>query len=136
MCPERIYDSITELIGHTPLIRLKKIASELNGVELLGKLESFNPGGSVKDRPCLAMIEDAVKKEYIKLYQKLIGETKGKNILSLVDIKNTASMNAHAKMGFNVVKKIKDAYQLRKGEEQVLWKLRSDNLKNKSPKII
>jgi cysteine synthase A len=47
--------SITELIGHTPLVRLNRISDE-TGAEVLGKLESFNPGGSVKDRIGLAMI--------------------------------------------------------------------------------
>ena len=50
--------SITELIGRTPLVRLNRISDE-TGAEMLGKLESFNPGGSVKDRIGLAMIEAA-----------------------------------------------------------------------------
>ena len=50
--------SITELIGRTPLVRLNRISDE-TGAEVLGKLESFNPGGSVKDRIGLAMIEAA-----------------------------------------------------------------------------
>lgn len=58
-----------------------------------------------------------------KLYLKLILETKGKIILSLVDIKNVASMKAHQKLGFKIVRKMQDAYQLGKGDEQVLWKL-------------
>ena len=40
-----------DLIGNTPLIRLRKFEAGLNGVELYGKAEWFNPGGSVKDRP-------------------------------------------------------------------------------------
>ena len=50
--------SITELIGRTPLLRLNRISDE-SGAEVLGKLESFNPGGSVKDRIGLALIEAA-----------------------------------------------------------------------------
>jgi cysteine synthase A len=50
--------SITDLIGRTPLLRLNRISDE-TGAEVLGKLESFNPGGSVKDRIGLAMIETA-----------------------------------------------------------------------------
>ena len=49
---------ITELIGRTPLVRLNRISDE-TGAEVLGKLESFNPGGSVKDRIGLAMIDAA-----------------------------------------------------------------------------
>jgi cysteine synthase A len=52
--------SITELIGRTPLVRLNRISDE-TGAEVLGKLESFNPGGSVKDRIGLAMIDAAEK---------------------------------------------------------------------------
>ena len=50
--------SITELIGRTPLVRLDRISQE-TGAEVLGKLESLNPGGSVKDRIGLAMIDAA-----------------------------------------------------------------------------
>ncbi len=52
--------SITELVGRTPLLRLNRISDE-TGAEVLGKLESANPGGSVKDRIGLAMIEAAEK---------------------------------------------------------------------------
>jgi cysteine synthase A len=54
----KIADDIAELIGGTPLIRLKK-GSEESGAEIVGKLESFNPGGSVKDRIGLSMIDAA-----------------------------------------------------------------------------
>ncbi|MGO8685171.1 MAG: cysteine synthase A [Thermoleophilia bacterium] len=50
--------TITDLIGHTPLVRLRSL-SEDAGADIVGKLESFNPGGSVKDRIGLAMIEAA-----------------------------------------------------------------------------
>jgi cysteine synthase A len=51
--------SVLEAIGHTPLIRLKA-ASEATGCEILGKAEFMNPGGSVKDRAALAILNDAV----------------------------------------------------------------------------
>jgi cysteine synthase len=53
-----IADSITDLIGRTPLVRLKRI-SDGSGAEILGKLEAMNPAGSVKDRIGLAMIDAA-----------------------------------------------------------------------------
>jgi len=55
----KIADDITALIGGTPLVRLRGI-SERTGATVVGKLESFNPGGSVKDRIGLAMIDDAL----------------------------------------------------------------------------
>lgn len=58
----KIYDSIDQLIGHTPLLRLKKTQEQLGlKANLIVKLEYFNPGGSVKDRVGLAMIEQAEK---------------------------------------------------------------------------
>ena len=53
-----VADSITDLVGRTPLVRLGRI-SDGSGAVILGKLESFNPAGSVKDRIGLSMIEAA-----------------------------------------------------------------------------
>ena len=58
-CPgDRIADSVLDLIGSTPLVRLARVAGP-GLAEVLGKLESYNPGGSVKDRIALSMIEAA-----------------------------------------------------------------------------
>ena len=54
----RIANSLIDLIGETPLVQLNRIAVP-NGVEILVKLESMNPGGSSKDRPALTMIDAA-----------------------------------------------------------------------------
>ena len=55
-----VVDDALELIGRTPLVRLAKI-SPPGGAMVYGKLESQNPGGSIKDRPALAMITAAEK---------------------------------------------------------------------------
>ena len=55
---ERIAASALELVGNTPLVRLDKLRPT-GGAEIVAKVEMFNPGGSVKDRIALAMIEDA-----------------------------------------------------------------------------
>jgi cysteine synthase A len=60
----RVFDSLTELIGGTPLLRLKYFEPD-TGAYILGKLEYFNPAGSVKDRIGYAMIKDAEKKGLI-----------------------------------------------------------------------
>lgn len=70
-----IYSSITELVGRTPLV-------EVNGFEnqkarIVVKVEAFNPGGSVKDRIALAMIEDAEKKGVLKPGATIIEPTSG-----------------------------------------------------------
>jgi len=80
----KIMNSVTELIGHTPLIRLNRIAPK--GIEILVKLESFNPGGSVKDRPCLSMIEDAEKEGLLKKGSTVIEPTSGNTGIGLAMI--------------------------------------------------
>ena len=58
---QRRADTVLDLIGNTPLIRLKKFEAGLNGVELYGKAEWFNPGGSVKDRPAANMVREGLR---------------------------------------------------------------------------
>ena len=64
-------------IGNTPLIRLEKIARELPGVEIYGKAEYFNPGGSVKDRPGLNMILEGERSGRLTPDKTLIDATSG-----------------------------------------------------------
>ncbi len=72
-----IANQLTELIGHTPLVRLNRFGKELNpGAEIVAKVESFNPGGSAKDRIALAMIEDAEKKGLLTPGATIIEPTK------------------------------------------------------------
>jgi cysteine synthase A len=78
----KIYNSILDCIGSTPLIRLNKIASGLN-CNLFGKLESQNPGGSVKDRISLSMIQEAEKQGIIKKDTIIIEPTSGNTGIGL-----------------------------------------------------
>ena len=80
----RIYNSITETIGDTPLVRLDKIA-KTQGVKahLLAKLEFFNPLSSVKDRIGLAMIEAAEKAGHIRKDSVIIEPTSGNTGIAL-----------------------------------------------------
>jgi cysteine synthase B len=69
--------SILEQIGHTPLIRLAKIDADLPGVEIYGKAEFFNPGGSVKDRPALNMILDGERTGRLTKDRTILDSTSG-----------------------------------------------------------
>lgn len=79
-----IKKTLTELIGHTPLLEVTKIEKENNlKSKLIVKLELFNPGGSVKDRVALAMIEDAEKSGKLKPGSTLIEPTSGNTGIGL-----------------------------------------------------
>ena len=84
----KIYTSATQLIGHTPLLKVSNYMKDQNieGVELLAKLEYFNPAGSVKDRIALAMIEDAEKKGILKPGSTIIEPTSGNTGIGLASV--------------------------------------------------
>lgn len=80
----RIFNSMTELIGNTPLLEVHNIEhSEGLKARLLVKIESFNPGGSVKDRAALSMIEDAERKGILKKGALIIEPTSGNTGIGL-----------------------------------------------------
>ena len=69
--------SLTEAVGNTPLVRLARIDAETPGVELWAKCEFFNPGGSVKDRAALGMIQDGFERGVARPGMTLIDATSG-----------------------------------------------------------
>jgi len=77
-----IYEGLTELIGRTPLVRLKRVAAGLPA-EVAVKVEFFNPGGSVKDRVALAMISEAEEKRLIDKDTVIIEPTSGNTGIGL-----------------------------------------------------
>lgn len=73
-----IYQNVTELIGNTPLVRLNRLEKECGAdAEIIGKLEYFNPAGSVKDRVAAQMIEDAEAAGKLKEGSVIIEPTSG-----------------------------------------------------------
>lgn len=82
-----IYSGIDQLIGNTPLLRLKNIESELKlDAFLIAKLEYFNPAGSVKDRVGLAMIDKAEKEGKLKKGTVIIEPTSGNTGIGLCSV--------------------------------------------------
>lgn len=79
---KKIYGSILETIGHTPLIRLNKVPAGLNS-EVLAKVEGFNPGGSVKDRIGITMIKDAEERGLLKRGDTIVEPTSGNTGIGL-----------------------------------------------------
>jgi cysteine synthase len=80
--PISVANSPLELVGHTPVVRLNRIPGK-DDAEVWAKLENFNPGGSVKDRICLAMIEDAEKSGRIKPGDTIVEPTSGNTGIGL-----------------------------------------------------
>jgi cysteine synthase A len=83
----KIYNSLVELVGKTPLLRLNNYEKQ-NGLnaEIIGKLEYFNPAGSVKDRIAKSMIDDAEKKGLLKKDSIIIEPTSGNTGIGLASI--------------------------------------------------
>jgi cysteine synthase B len=69
--------TLLDLIGNTPLLRLRKFEAGLNGVELYGKAEWFNPGGSVKDRPAASMVKEGQRTGALRPGKTLLDATSG-----------------------------------------------------------
>lgn len=82
VAPPAVSDSILDLIGHTPLLRLRR-ASELTGCEILAKAEFMNPGQSVKDRAALFIIRDAEAKGLLKPGGRIVEGTAGNTGIGL-----------------------------------------------------
>nr|WP_308000012.1 cysteine synthase A [uncultured Merdimonas sp.] len=83
----RIYQNVTELIGHTPLLEVVNIEKDLGlQARILVKLEYLNPAGSVKDRVARAMIEDAEEKGLLKPGAAIIEPTSGNTGIGLASI--------------------------------------------------
>ena len=83
----KIYDSVTELIGNTPLLKANNFIKANNlGINLLAKLEYFNPAGSVKDRIAKAMIEKAEQEGKLKKNSVIIEPTSGNTGIGLASV--------------------------------------------------
>lgn len=83
----KTYDKITDLIGNTPLLRLTNYIEEnALGADIYGKLEYFNPAGSVKDRIAKAMLDDAEEKGLIKPGAVIIEPTSGNTGIGLAAV--------------------------------------------------
>jgi len=76
-----LYDSILDTIGNTPIVKLQRLAPQ--GVTLYAKVESFNPGGSVKDRLALAIILDAEQRGLLKPGDTIVEATSGNTGVAL-----------------------------------------------------
>lgn len=82
---DKIYNSILDTIGHTPILKLNRVAPE-DAADVYVKLEFFNPGGSIKDRIALAMVEKAEKEGKLKAGDTIIEPTSGNTGIGLAAV--------------------------------------------------
>jgi len=87
----QLFDDVLDLIGNTPLIRLRK-ASDETGCEILGKCEFLNPGQSVKDRAALFIIRDAMRRGELKPGGVVVDGTAGNTGIGLAMVANALGL--------------------------------------------
>jgi cysteine synthase B len=75
--PDRVGESLLDRVGNTPLLRLERVGHEFPNVEFCAKAEWFNPGGSVKDRPALSMIQSGLASGALRAGKTIIDATSG-----------------------------------------------------------
>lgn len=91
----KIYEKLTDLVGRTPLLDLQRLAAKKNAqAQVVAKVEYFNPGGSVKDRIALNMIEDAEQKGILKPGSVIIEPTSGNTGVGLAWISRVKGYEA------------------------------------------
>lgn len=90
----KIYNSMTELIGNTPILKVNNYTNNKNKANIYAKLEYFNPAGSVKDRIAFAMIEDAEKKGLLKKGGTIIEPTSGNTGIGIAAVAAAKGYNA------------------------------------------
>ena len=133
--------SVLDLVGNTPLVRINRITENLPaGVEIYAKLESANPGGSVKDRAALRMIEDAEKAGRLTKDKILLDSTSGNTGIAyawiasvkgyMVDLVVPANVSQERKkilkaFGANVI--FSDPLEGSDGAIRLAWKLYVEN---------
>ena len=84
--PKKV-ESVLDLIGDTPLLRIGKIAEGIpSGVRIFAKLEGFNPGGSVKDRPALKMVQEGIRTGKLRPGKTILDSTSGNTGIALAMI--------------------------------------------------
>ena len=83
----RFFNSIEEMVGHTPLLQINNIKNELGfGANIFAKLEYLNPAGSAKDRVAVQMIKDAEEKGILKAESIIIEPTSGNTGIGLAAV--------------------------------------------------
>jgi len=107
----RLLGSVAEQVGQTPLLRLEHIGKSAPSVEIYAKLEFANPGGSVKDRPALRMMLDAIEDGRLAAGKTLIDSTSGNTGVAYALFGAALGYSVELVMPSNVTKARKDIVQ-------------------------
>ena len=104
----KLRESVVDLVGNTPLVRVQRLASHLKRVEIYAKLEYFNPGGSVKDRAARQMILDGIADGRLTKDKILIDSSSGNTAVAYAMIGAALGYRVRLVMPGNVTKGRKD----------------------------
>jgi cysteine synthase B len=107
----RLLGSVADQVGQTPLLRLERVGKSAPSVEIYAKLEFANPGGSVKDRPALRMMQDAIKDGRLAAGKTLIDSTSGNTGVAYALFGAALGYPVELVMPSNVTKARKDIVQ-------------------------
>lgn len=102
-------EAVSELVGNTPLVEIRSVTRGLSpGVRVLAKLEGFNPGGSVKDRPALGMIREAIRTGRLEPGRTIIDSTSGNTGIAVAMIGAVLGYPVRLVLPSNVSRERKD----------------------------
>jgi cysteine synthase A len=103
-----IYNGVLELVGRTPILKINKLVNDENIADIYVKLEKFNPGGSVKDRAALGMIEKAEREGLLKPSSTIVEPTSGNTGIALAFIGKLKGYNVTIVMPETMSKERRD----------------------------
>lgn len=118
-----VYNGGLELIGNTPILKINNLIKDENSADIYVKLEKFNPGGSVKDRAALGMIERAEKEGVLKPGATIVEPTSGNTGIALALIGKLKGYSVTIVMPETMSKERRDLIKSIRCKSDIDWRI-------------